>query len=340
MTNIKDIAQYCGVGVSTVSRVLNDHPDVSDATRAKVMEAVTWLRYIPNNSARNLVRTTSDSIALLIRGVNNPFFSKLVKVIEREVTQRGYTLELHHMDSGDDELHAAAMRITERKLRGILFLGGRFNYVPEDLAFISVPFVMGTYTNTFGTLAESAYSSIAIDDKRAAEEAVDALIALGHRTIALLCDDEHDTSISELRTEGYKNALRAHGIAFDPALVVQAGSFSDMGAIHRAVTSFIDTGAEFTAMFAIADIMAIAAIKALSDRGRRVPEDCSIIAIDGLELSAYTLPTLTTLVQPVVEIGRECAHTLVDLIEGRGENRHVLFSATLRAGGSVLPLKA
>ena len=111
-----------------------------------------------------------------------------------------------------------------------------------------------------------------------------------------------------------------------------------MGAIHRAVTEFIDTGAAFTAMFAIADIMAIAAIKALSDRGRRVPEDCSIIAIDGLELSAYTLPTLTTLVQPVVEIGRECAHTLVDLIEGRGQNRHVLFSTRLRTGGSVLPL--
>ena len=189
MTNIKDIAQDCGVGVSTVSRVLNDHPDVSDATRAKVMEAVERLRYIPNNSARNLVRTTSDSIALLIRGVNNPFFSKLVKVIEREVAQRGYTLELHHMDSCDDELRAAAMRITERKLRGILFLGGRFNYAPEDLAFISVPFVMCTYTNTFGTLSESAYSSIAIDDKRAAEEAVATLIALGHQRIALLCDD-------------------------------------------------------------------------------------------------------------------------------------------------------
>lgn len=340
MNNIKDIAQYCGVGVSTVSRVLNDHPDVSDATRARVMEAVERLHYVPNNSARNLVRTTSDSIALLVRGVNNPFFSKLIKAIEREVTRHGYTLELHHMDSSDDELHVAAMLIAERRLRGILFLGGRFNYAPEELAFVSVPFVMCTYTNTFGSLDEAVYSSVAIDDKRAAEEAVDTLIGLGHRRIALLCDDEHDTSISELRAEGYKNALRDHGIAVDPALIVRTGSFSDLAAIHGAVTALIDTGAAFTAIFAISDMMAIAAIKALSDRGRSVPQDCSVVAIDGLELSDYTLPTLTTLVQPAEEMGCECAHTLVELIEGRGENRHLLFSTTLRPGGSVRALEA
>ena len=100
MTNIKDIAQHCGVAVSTVSRVLNDHPDVSDETRTKVLSAVSELHYIPNNSARNLVRTTSDSIALLVKGVGNPFFSRLIKVIEREVAAMGFTLELHQMDTG------------------------------------------------------------------------------------------------------------------------------------------------------------------------------------------------------------------------------------------------
>ena len=147
MTNIKDIALHCGVAISTVSRVLNNHPDVSEETREKVLRAVNELHYIPNTSARNLVRTSSDTIALLVKGINNPFFAKLIKVIDREITLRGYTLELHHMDTSVDELRIGAQLTNERKLIGILFLGGRFNYSPEEMALIHVPSVFCTYTN-------------------------------------------------------------------------------------------------------------------------------------------------------------------------------------------------
>lgn len=335
MTNIKDIAQHCGVAVSTVSRVLNDHPDVSEETRNKVLRAVSDLHYIPNTSARNLVRTTSDTIALLVKGVNNPFFAKLIKVIEREITRRGYTLELHHMDTLEDELRIGAQLTNERKLIGILFLGGRFNYSPGELSLINVPSVFCTYTNTFGTLDAGAFSSVAIDDKAAARFAVDTLVSLGHRRIAILADNGDDKSISELRFQGYKDALACHDIPFDPALVACTGTFSDMGAIYRATSDLVERDRSFTAIFAIADLMAIAAIKALSDRGRRVPEDCSVVAIDGLELSEYVLPTLTTLVQPVEDMGLACASILIELIETRGKNRQITFDTLLREGGSV-----
>ncbi len=335
MTNIKDIAQYCGVAISTVSRVLNDHPDVSEETREKVLRAVKELHYIPNTNARNLVRTSSDSIALLVKGVSNPFFAKLIKVIEREITRQGYTLELHHMDTSVDELHIGAQLANERKLIGILFLGGRFNYTKEELALINVPSVFCTYTNTFGNLNASAYSSVAIDDKQAARFAVETLVSLGHRRIAILADNEDDNSISELRFQGYKDALAANGIPFDPTLVACTGTFSDMGSIYRATAELIERDGSFTAIFSIADLMAIAAIKALNDYGRRVPEDCSVVAIDGLELSEYTLPTLTTLVQPVEDMGLACAATLIDLVESRGENRQYTFQTILRPGGSV-----
>jgi LacI family transcriptional regulator len=335
MTNIKDIAQYCGVAVSTVSRVLNNHPDVSDETREKVMRAVEELHFVPNSSARNLVRTSSDTIGLLVKGVNNPFFAKMIKTIEREIAARGYTLELHQMDTTVDELVLGAQLAIERKLIGILFLGGRYNYSPEELARISVPCVFCTYANTFGNLEPKAYSSVAIDDKQAARFAVDYLFSLGHRKIAILTDNMDDKSISELRFQGYKDALAAHGIAYDPNLVACTGSFSDMRAIYSATNKLIARGGEFTAIFAIADLMAIAAIKALSDRGRRVPEDCSVIAIDGLELSEYLLPTLTTLVQPVEEMGLACSSTLIELIEHRGENRQFTFETILREGGSA-----
>ncbi len=338
MTNIKDIAQHCGVAISTVSRALNNHPDVSQETREKVLRAVSELHYIPNTSARNLVRSSSDTIALLVRGVNNPFFSKLIKVIEREITLRGYTLELHHMDSSEDELRIGAQLANERKLIGILFLGGRFNYSPEEMALINVPSVFCTYTNTFGTLDAGSYSSVAIDDRQAAQDAVDALVALGHRRIAILADNEDDKSISELRFQGYKDALAKHGIPFQPDLVACTGTFSDMHAIYEATSRLIARDRTFTAIFAIADLMAIAAIKALSDHGRRVPEDCSVVAIDGLELSEYTLPTLTTLVQPAEEMGLSCAKTIVELIEHPDKNRQFTFQPALRRGGSVQSL--
>ncbi len=339
MTNIKDIARYCGVAVSTVSRVLNDHPDVSEETREKVLRAASELHYIPNTSARNLVRTTSDTIALLVKGISNPFFAKLIKVINREITKRGYTLELHHMDTADDELRIGAQLANERKLIGILFLGGRFNYSAAELAHIHIPCVFCTYTNTFGTLDAHEYSSVAIDDKQTAMFAVDMLLSLGHRRIAILTDNTDDKSISELRFQGYKSALERHNIPFDPALVACTGTFSDMGSIYRTTTDLIESGVEFSAIFAIADVMAIAAIKALNDQGRRVPEDCSVVAIDGLELSEYTLPTLTTMVQPLEEMGVSCANMLIELIEKPGKNRQYTFETVLRTGGSVRPLE-
>ena len=338
MTNIKDIALHCGVAISTVSRVLNDHPDVSEETREKVLRAVSELHYIPNTSARNLVRTSSDTIALLVKGVNNPFFAKLIKVIEREITRRGYTLELHHMDTAEDELRIGAQLTNERKLIGILFLGGRFNYSPEEMALINVPSVFCTYTNSFGTLDAGSYSSVAIDDKQAARDAVETLVTLGHRKIAILTDNDCDNSISELRFQGYKDALASHGIPFDPNLVACTGTFSDMRAIYETTNQLIARDSSFTAIFAIADLMAIAAIKALNDHGKRVPEHCSVVAIDGLELSEYTLPTLTTLVQPAEEMGLVCAKTIIELIEHPGKNKQFTFHTVLRPGGSVRQL--
>ena len=338
MANIKDIAQYCGVAVSTVSRVLNEHPDVSPQTRQKIMAAVEQFQYIPNTSARNLVKPNSDSLLVLMRGVSNPFFARLVRVIQQEVARRGLGLELQQIDTHEDELRAARMLINERKPLGLLLLGGRFNYEPAEVALISTPFVMCTYTNTFGSLAPDSYSSVSIDDRAAARQAVEVLISRGHRRIAILADSQNDRSISELRLQGYGDALHQAGLSCDPALLACTHSFSNLPSIYRAMSRLIESGAEFTAVFAIADLMALAAIKALSDHGRRVPEDCSVIAIDGLDLTAYTLPVLTTLVQPVEEMGRTCVEKLMERIQGRQENGQLLIVPTLREGGSVAPI--
>ena len=136
---IKDIARECGVSVSTVSRVLNKHPDVSEAVRCKVMRVVEERGYIPNNSARDLVRSSSDAVGVIVRGTGNLFFSSMIKTISRELEARGYTMVLHFIDTDADEVKAGAVLEREKKLQGLLFLGGRFDYNPAELSLVNVP---------------------------------------------------------------------------------------------------------------------------------------------------------------------------------------------------------
>ena len=313
---IKDVAEHSGVSVSTVSRVLNDHPDVSDVVRSRVMEAVRELHYVPNNSARDLVRPQSDAIGLVVRGVGNPFFTAVIRAIEQAVGQAGYTMVLHQIPSGEDELLAAASLARSKKLRGLILLGGCFDYTPEQTAALEIPFVCCSFTNSFGSLEKDAYSSVSIDDQAEARRAVEVLIQKGHRKIAALLDSVRDPSI------------------LDPELVAETGDF-DMAAAYEGTRRLLERRRDFTALFVIADSMAVAAMKALHDGGRRIPEDCSIIAIDGIDISNYTVPTLTTLIQPQAAMGEEAVRILLDMVEERSGNRHVRMDTTLRTGGSV-----
>ena len=323
---IKDIARQCSVSVSTVSRVLNDRPDVSDDVRRKVLSAIKASNYIPNNSARDLVRTKSDAIGLIVRGVSNPFYTDIIRAIESSITDAGFTMVMQQI---------GAVMEREKRLRGIVFLGGRFDYTPADLALLNVPFVCCSYSNRYGTLAEGEYSSVSIADGDTAQQAVEELYRHGHRRIAALISRPDDQSISQLRYEGYVQALEGHGIPVDPELVISAGAFGVKDA-YDAVKASLDAGADFTALFAIADSMAIGAMRALRDAGRRIPEDCSVIAIDGLELSAYIEPPLTTLCQPMEELGRRSAEILLDMVQRKGSHACELLPTTLRRGGSVV----
>ena len=337
---IKDIARACGVSVSTVSRVLNNRPDVSDDVRGKVLRAVEDSGYIPNNSARDLVRSRSDAIGVIVRGMGNLFFADMLKTVSREIETSGYTMVLHFIDSDADEVKAGAILEREKKLRGLIFLGGRFDYTPAELALVGVPYVCCSFTNCFGSLKEEDYASVSIDDYMTAYKAVEKLIELGHRRIAAVVPSCSDRSISELRYNGYLAALREHGIDFDSRLLVETGGCFGMAETYDGARRLVESGADFTALFALSDTTAIAAMKALEDRGVRIPEDVSVIGIDGLSVSEYVSPTLTTMIQPAEEMGRESVRILLDMLEGREKPRHLLLPAWLRQGASVRPAEA
>ena len=331
---IKDIARHCGVSVSTVSRVLNNHPDVSAAVRAQVLAVIESEHYIPNSSARDLVKSRSDTIGLVVRGVGNPFYVDVIHAIERKVAQAGYALVVHYIYSHEDEVRAGAELIRSKKLRGLILLGGCFDYSTDDVALLSVPFVCCTFTNSFGSLPEKSYSSVTVNDREEARKATKLLIDHGHRNIAIVLESVKDGSISELRYQGYCQALAEAGLPLDPELVEQTDDYSAEGA-HAGVNRLLRRRSDVTAVFAISDAMAMAAIKALHENGKQVPADCSVIAIDGITMSEYTIPTLTTLVQPKQEMGEGAVDILVDLIEKKSHHRHVVLSTTVRPGGSV-----
>ena len=320
---IKDIARISGVSITTVSRVLNDRPDVSDESRRRVLDVIESTNYIPNNSARDLVKTKSDSIGLVVRGISNPFYTDIIRSVEAGITAGGYTMVMQQISSDEDELKRAAVMEREKRLRG--------------LALLNVPFVCCSFGNHYGTLERVDYSSVSIADMETAYQATRYLLDNGHRRIAALitCPDDH--SISQLRYEGYTKALAEAGIPLDESLVICTGTFNIQDS-YTAMNRVLDSGTDFSAVFAISDNTAIGAMRALREHGRTVPDGCSVIAIDGIEVSDYIDPPLTTLCQPMEEMGRRSIQILLDMIEGRSGNCHEVLPTVLRPGGSVKTL--
>ncbi|MBE7005492.1 MAG: LacI family transcriptional regulator [Ruminococcaceae bacterium] len=338
MLTIKDIARLSGVSVSTVSRVLNDRPDVSEESRGRVRAVIEAENYIPNNTARDLVRINSESIGLVVRGVQNPFFTDIIHAIESALDAAGYTMVMRQIGSTDDEVEAGAVMQREKRLRGLIFLGGRSDYTPEELARVTVPLVFCSYTNSCGTLDADSYSSVSICDEDAAYAAVNILIESGHRRIAALIADTDDSSISQLRYQGYARALAEHGIELTPELVFSTGNSFMIEDAYHTMKAALEKTDDFTAVFAIADDMAIGAMRALHEHGLSIPEDVSVVAIDGITVSEYIQPMLSTLCQPKAELGAKSVELLLNVIEGRGGHEQVTLPTSFRAGASIRKL--
>ena len=155
---IKDIAKKCGVGVSTVSRALNNHPDINPETKKMILKTVEESNFVPNNSARNLKRTDSKSIAILVKEIDNPFFATMMRVMEKKIRRQKYSFFIQHMGKDQDEVDTALELIKEKKLRGIIFLGGDFRKNKERIAKIKVPFA--PYSQLGTTIRKKADTSL------------------------------------------------------------------------------------------------------------------------------------------------------------------------------------
>lgn len=325
--NIKDIARLAGVGVSTVSRVINNHPDVREDTRLKVQKVIEEAGYIPNNSARNLKRTDSNQVGILVKGKYNPFFARIVESIETRMANEGYTLVLHYNNSYVDDVEAAVEVVMEKKLCGMICLGGNYDRLDDArLTGLKTPMVLAS-TCVDDRADRSLFSSITIDNIKASRQAVDYLCDLGHTRIAIIHSGDADTCNGMLRLEGYRKALDARGIPYDPALVDDGDYTFEDG--EAAMKRLLERCPDLTAVFATSDTKAIGAARAILQSGRRIPEDVSIVGFDGMEYGAFYNPPLTTILQPFEEMGEKAVEMLFRLMRKNSANEHLVLGTEL-----------
>ncbi len=314
---IKDIAKLCGVGVSTVSRAVNHQPGVRPETREYILKVVEEQGFVPNNSARNLKVTETNTIALLIKGIGNLFFQELQQIFEQELQQLDYSYVIVPVAENQDETKVALELINDRKLCGIIFLGGLIANAHPDYEKIQVPCVRCTVANPNVTVGGRELS-VAIDDRQEARRAVDYLIKCGHKKIAILAARPSDSSVGAMRLAGYRQSLEAAGIPFDEKLVARmpegAPEFTTVSG-YETTKALLDSGAKFTALFALSDMMAFGAYKAILERGLRIPEDISVMGFDGLSLTEFFYPPLTTMSQPTEQLVMASIDVLLRAIE-------------------------
>ncbi len=337
---IMDIARLCGVGVSTVSRAINNHPDISEDTKAMILKVIKEHNYIPNNSARNLKRSDSKTIAILIKGISNPFFNAMIKVFEQEIELMKYSFLLHRVDDHENEIDVALELEKEKRLKGIVFLGGYFSHSEEELKGLKVPFVLSTVGLT-KLVNKSSYLSVAVDDRKESYKLVDYLCKLGHKRIAIICSNPEDVSIGRLRLDGYKLALKDNDIPLDNDLVRynrDIESYS-MKYGYETTKELLQSDIDVTAIYAISDSMAVGACKAIFDVGKKIPEDYSVAGFDGMDIAFYYNPSITTIRQPVKEMAYETIHILFDIIDKKKNRESKVFPAELVIGQSTSTLK-
>lgn len=332
MVTIKDIARESGYSVSTVSRVLNNRNDVSPDARKKIEEVVAEFNFVPNNNAKHLKQNNSKAIGVLVKGISNMLFASIVEEIQRMIEKTEYTLVVSYLDEDADEVEQAILLCRERKPLGLLFLGGNPEYFEREFSGVDVPCVL--VTNRANEMHFENLSSVATDDIAAARCAVDQLFAAGHRRIGILGGDFDKSYTSHQRFLGCEQSFSEHGAVLDVEHCYEKARFS-FGSACRAMKRLIEKFPDVTAVFAMSDVMAIGAIRALRDLGYCVPENVSVIGFDGTSLAEYYNPKLATIKQQHQTLANRSIEILFGQIELKKEPIHEIVPFEFVNGESI-----
>ncbi len=307
---IRDVAARAGVSHQTVSRVINHNPNVAHLTRERVLAAIRELGYVPSPMARGLISNRSHSLGVVADDISDGFFARAVAGAEIEARRRGYYLMIASVEPDDDELGYLRLML-ERRVEGLILARPSVPLAPADLRAArdaGVPLV------AVGSSGLTGFPIVDVDNRQGGYDATRHLLERGHSRIATIVGPREWPSAAA-RLEGYRHALREAGVVEEPALVENASDWG-LESGRAGAARLLERGSGFTAVFAHSDLIALGAIRQLRESGLRVPDDVSIVGYDDLPVADYVDPALTTVHQPMHEVGAVAARLLLDQITG------------------------
>ncbi|MDI5963810.1 LacI family DNA-binding transcriptional regulator [Streptomyces sp. SL13] len=324
---LEQVAARAGVGRGTVSRVINASPSVSPQTRAVVEQAIAELGYVPNRAARALAGNRNDAIALVVpeaetRLFAEPYFSDIIRGVDAALADTDMQLLLT-LSRTPKERKRLTQFLTAHRVDGVLLVSvHEDDPLPDLLVRVGMPAVLGGRRS-----GRESVSYVDSDNTGGARQATAHLLAPGRRAVATITGPS-DMYVARCRLDGYREAMAAAGAAPDEALV-GAGDFTEEGGA-LAMRELLRRRPDIDAVFAASDVMAAGALRVLREAGRRVPDDVALIGFDDSVIARHTDPPLTSVRQPIQDMGRTMARLLLDHIrDATTVRRHVILDTQL-----------
>lgn len=322
LISIKDIARVAKVSHSTVSRALHNSPLVSHETAQRIREIAREKGYRPSAVARSLVTRRTKTIGVVVTRIADPFIAEVVNGIEEVANDHGYSVFLANSNANPDREVKVVHSFHERRVDGILVTASRVGalYMPL-LTEMRVPTVLinNQHPGEF-------VHSVMIDNVTASSQATEHLIQLGHKRIAYIGDQYGFQSDTE-RFAGYRRALEIADVPFLPELIAH-GDGNAEGGMH-AMQKLLETVDPPTAVFCYNDMSALGALRSIRAKGMRVPEDISVVGFDDLFIASYTNPALTTISQPMKQMGSTAMEILLKLFNGANSQNNIKVQGQL-----------
>ena len=322
---IHDVAARSGMSKSLVSLALRGSPNVSEASRAAIVKAAAELGYRPNAAARSLAVRRSHTIGVLVLDLHNPVFAEILDGVQSEFRAQGFTTML--ISGGDDPQvqQSEIDTLMQFQVEGLILISHRLAESTLRALALEVPTVVVTRDD----IRVPRLDTVSNDDIAGAERAIDFLVSLGHSRIAFLTGGLNPVSLR--REDGYRRAMTRHGLA--QFIEVVPGGLTDTAGYAAASVALATRP---TALFVVNDIAALGAIAAIEEAGLRVPDDISVIGYDGIALGGLRSVNLTTIGQPLDELGRRAAQQILHRIEHpQAREQHVLVESELIERGTT-----
>ena len=328
-STLKDVALLAGVSLGTASKVANGIY-VRPEFRIKVEAAMEELQYVPNTIARSLKMKATKTIGIIVPDISRTVASKIVQGVDAVGQQAGYSTMICSTQIQEKNELSAIKTFAEKMVDGIVYTGNTVSpKVARALKQLGVPVVLvSTYYN------DRYFSTVQIDNEKAAYEAVKLLLKHEHREIAMLAGEKDDQNAGEPRLRGYFRALQEYGIKINDSLV-KYGHYRALDG-YKNMSQLLDEQVDFSAVFCASDDMAFGALKSIAERGLKVPEDISIIGFDGIDMIDYTYPCLGSVYQPLYDFGAEAAKIIISQVEEKRAGTHLILEYKVKANGSVL----